>query len=422
MSSKAGTHCCVINCSNNSVNKGENLKFYSFSIKPHKAEQTQKWISAIRRINADGSPWKPSKYSRICKKHFINNEKCDSPLSPSYLPTIFPAVYKKSNLSENFIESTTRRCKKCILKHIINSFNTDCINILQENIENRCQETQVDFLLETNSIISNYNMFICKTYNSNDKCEGETQANFERSVSAKLLNSKRMKDVIYGSDITFEDKCVGPEDYSAKRNCISKCKSGFHGYESIVSDEEMNNLAGVRIKVFQLLLTLIVNVSSEKISKENYLLLFFMNIKLGLSSSALGVLFNIHRTTASRYFKSSLQILVIKCKDLITWPSKETIKELLPDAFKDKYRNCRIIIDCTEFPTEQPAEISQRVQFYSHYKKGFTIKVLVGCTPNGYISLLVIISVLVVALLRSIAMDLGACAIRKEGNQKESRH
>ncbi|XP_066603636.1 uncharacterized protein [Prorops nasuta] len=197
-----------------------------------------------------------------------------------------------------------------------------------------------------------------------------------------------MKDVICGSDITFEDKCVGPEDYSAKRNCISKYKSGFHGYESIVSDEEMNTLAGVRIKVFQLLLTLIVNVNSEKISKENYLLLFLMKIKLGLSSSALGVLFNIHRTTTSRYFKNSLQILVIKCKDLITWPSKGTIKELLPDAFKDKYRNCRIIIDCTEFPTEQPAEISQRVQFYSHYKKGFTIKVLVGCTPNGYISII----------------------------------
>ena len=58
----------------------------------------------------------------------------------------------------------------------------------------------------------------------------------------------------------------------------------------------------------------------------------------------------------------------------------------MPDSFKEKYGNSRIKIDCTEFPVEQAPQVNERVHFYSHYKKGFTLKVLVGCTPNGFIS------------------------------------
>ena len=58
----------------------------------------------------------------------------------------------------------------------------------------------------------------------------------------------------------------------------------------------------------------------------------------------------------------------------------------MPSCFKETYPTCRVIIDYTEFKVEEPPEVPQRVHFYSHYKKGFTIKVLVGCTPAGKIS------------------------------------
>lgn len=68
------------------------------------------------------------------------------------------------------------------------------------------------------------------------------------------------------------------------------------------------------------------------------------------------------------------------------WPCREVIDSTMPAEFLEKYANCRAIVDCTEFRTEQPAGIANRVQFYSHYKKGFRIKVLVGCTPGGLVS------------------------------------
>ncbi|KAL1486413.1 hypothetical protein MTO96_031399, partial [Rhipicephalus appendiculatus] len=44
----------------------------------------------------DGSPWEPTKNSRICSQHFINGEKSNDPRSPAYVPTIFPSVYGRT--------------------------------------------------------------------------------------------------------------------------------------------------------------------------------------------------------------------------------------------------------------------------------------------------------------------------------------
>jgi hypothetical protein len=60
----------------------------------------------------------------------------------------------------------------------------------------------------------------------------------------------------------------------------------------------------------------------------------------------------------------------------------------MPQEVRDFNENIRVIIDCTEIPVEQPPDISQRVNLYSHYKKGFRVKSLVGCTPDGQIPFL----------------------------------
>ena len=76
-----------------------------------------------------------------------------------------------------------------------------------------------------------------------------------------------------------------------------------------------------------------------------------------------------------------------RCKNLVRWPSREVVDALMPDVFKPEYEKCRVIIDCTEFRTEQPPGIDNRVFIFSHYKKGFRVKVLICCTPDGHISL-----------------------------------
>jgi len=109
-------------------------------------------------------------------------------------------------------------------------------------------------------------------------------------------------------------------------------------------------------------------------------------IKCGLNFSALSVLFNINRTTVTRIFYSVLQHLSNVCQNFITWPSRHIVDETMPKCLKKNYSKCRVIIDCTEFLVETPSSIEHRVFFYSQYKKGYRLKILVGCIPSGFIS------------------------------------
>lgn len=162
--------------------------------------------------------------------------------------------------------------------------------------------------------------------------------------------------------------------------------SGFHGVNSLTVVSDYVELAGVSLKVFQFLLVMVPDNNKFKMTNENRLLLFLMKIKLGMSYCSLGILFSIHRTTASRIFLHLLETLCIKTKDYIFWPSKYTVQKFLPPAFKIHYPNTRVIIDCTEVKAEQPHQVDQRNFMYSFYKSSYTIKFLVGITPSGFIS------------------------------------
>jgi hypothetical protein len=78
----------------------------------------------------------------------------------------------------------------------------------------------------------------------------------------------------------------------------------------------------------------------------------------------------VHRTTV-RIFHILLEEITQTCRNFVQWSPKETAHALMPQEFRDFNESCRVIIDCTEIPVEQLADISQRVYLYSHYKKGF---------------------------------------------------
>ncbi|XP_064461554.1 uncharacterized protein LOC135371427 [Ornithodoros turicata] len=101
--------------------------------------------------------------------------------------------------------------------------------------------------------------------------------------------------------------------------------------------------------------------------------------------SFLSVLFGIHRTTVSNIIKSAICILAEILGTAVFFPSKESVLENLTVYF-DKFKNTRIVLDCTEVALERPGDLVSRILTYSHYKKTYTAKVLIGCTPSGFIS------------------------------------
>ena len=71
---------------------------------------------------------------------------------------------------------------------------------------------------------------------------------------------------------------------------------------------------------------------------------------------------------------------------LIFWPDRNVIRRNLPASFRKYYPRCSIIIDCSEIFIETPSSLDIGAMCWSNYKHNFTIKYLIGITPNGAIS------------------------------------
>ncbi|XP_066593152.1 uncharacterized protein [Prorops nasuta] len=404
---RSGSLCCVLGCPNNLKNS-PGTKFYRFQAVSYKLEQRNKWINAIRRANPDGSSWQPTPWSRLCSRHFIGNEKSGHPLSPSYLPTIFSYIHRQ-NASAKYVIGRFKRAvsqaaaRNCTETFVAKEQKTHRKTIIINTIEETSQGMDLEDLISTvkdeacqcNFIeekSENCKIFICNRIQGSSFCEAETQAYISPSNLKNGVNKKKCtKDVSCGYNITFVDACIGVDFERNSCNIdLNGYINGISGFSTIKNDQDMLDLAGVDVNTFIILLDFFTaGVDNRtKLSKENKLLVFLFKIKLGLTFSAIGVLFNIHRTTVSRIFYSLLNELSQTCKQFIQWPPKETIQTLMPPEFRQINKNVRVIIDCTEIPVEQPNNISQRVHLYSHYKKGFRVKILVGCTPHGQISFL----------------------------------
>ena len=89
---KSGRNCCVVGCS--SRQGRDETKFFHVVRKQYPL-QGQAWVTAIARINPDGTPWTPSPYTLICGQHFIQGKPSNIADSPDYIPTIFPTGHRR---------------------------------------------------------------------------------------------------------------------------------------------------------------------------------------------------------------------------------------------------------------------------------------------------------------------------------------
>lgn len=302
----------------------------------------------------------------MCSEHFVNNERSKDPNSPSYIPSLFPDIYKrkpvnKQQQSDRYNRKIKRQ--KVVVSNDVEPLDVEIIEIPQyDKVNSVCSVgTQVMFDFNINQF-----KFECEFNKSN--CDVGTLAHIPPLPNNSIERS--VKSVACGLDIS----------------CLKL--DSFQGFNSVLHDSQLKDLTGTTFKVFNLLLSLVPHSYCGTISKENKLMIFLIKIKHFITYSAIGVLFNVNRTTVSRIFFSILEVLVSKTKQFIFWPNKRTILETLPRAFKDNFPNCRCIIDCTEIKTEQPSSVEQRVYMYSRYKSAYTVKTLVAITPSGLISFL----------------------------------
>ena len=112
-------------------------------------------------------------------------------------------------------------------------------------------------------------------------------------------------------------------------------------------------------------------------------LLLLCRLKSNFTIWHLSFLFGIATGTVEAHFTMWLSFVYFKVASISWWPSKETVMSTMPQSMKNKFPSTRVIIDCSEFPAQNPSSLSMQKLMYSQYKGRVTVKVLLGIMPGG---------------------------------------
>ena len=111
-------------------------------------------------------------------------------------------------------------------------------------------------------------------------------------------------------------------------------------------------------------------------------------LRQGFPEEHLAYLYGVHvsQTTISRIIITWVNLLYLRLKDVLMWPSREMVNKHMPEQFKEKYPSTRMIIDYTEVKCQMPCSLRLNSELFSSYKNHTTLKSRVGITPGGALS------------------------------------
>lgn len=102
--------------------------------------------------------------------------------------------------------------------------------------------------------------------------------------------------------------------------------------------------------------------------------------------AVLAILFKaIFGETCRAWYNSSIPLFAKILKPLINWSNKTEIVSNLPSRFNN-FQDIIVILDCTEIAVQSPKYFSCGIKLYSNYKGTFTIKCMIGISPDGLIT------------------------------------
>lgn len=127
-------------------------------------------------------------------------------------------------------------------------------------------------------------------------------------------------------------------------------------------------------------------INPDIISVENQFLLTVMKLRRHYTNQELAMFFEISLKTVSNIFVTWINFMYFQWKELNMWPEKDIVAFFTPLDFNLKFPGTRIIVDGTEIPLRKPKNPDAQQKTWSTYKNQNTLKVLVGCTPGGFVA------------------------------------
>ncbi|KAJ8677229.1 hypothetical protein QAD02_013016 [Eretmocerus hayati] len=162
------------------------------------------------------------------------------------------------------------------------------------------------------------------------------------------------------------------------------------------TDQQLSSATGIEsFKLLDIIVNCMRTATDHKYEKKNIIMdtrksviMTYVKIKHNISYRFLSLVFGsiITEQHCGRIFVQTILMLNKIMKAIaLPWPTRETIKRNLLQCFEG-FENTRIVLDCTEIFIQKPQNSCCRIQVYSNYKGGDTIKLMTGVSPGGNMS------------------------------------
>ncbi|XP_058808522.1 uncharacterized protein LOC131674060 [Phymastichus coffea] len=243
------------------------------------------------------------------------------------------------------------------------------------------QESQTYFL----SSCAEQTTFICNRYIyvTSNFADSEVQAEISEIDVQNIRNKKQTKDVeiqCYSSLAHFIDTLIDSNEITSE---TKQKLSGFLRFRSIATDAKLEIMVGVNWAIFDFLLAKIVNSPNEfKLRKEYILMIFLMKIKSGWTFANLGKFLKLNETITFNIFLSTLECLSTLSRYLVKRLNTSVLQAKLTKSLN---LSSRVIVDCVLFEISITSYLDKQILCYSNEKQYYSIKVLIGVSPSGFI-------------------------------------
>ena len=129
------------------------------------------------------------------------------------------------------------------------------------------------------------------------------------------------------------------------------------------------------------------NSDGLKLSAFQQFMLVMLKLRLNSPLSDIAHRFGVSQPTVSRILLRWLTAMDIRLGPLIRWPDRDSLRAAMPLCFQENFgNNVAVVIDCFEVFIERPSNLLARACTWSSYKHHNTVKVLLGMTPKGVVS------------------------------------
>jgi hypothetical protein len=406
------SHCCVPLCSQQGyrLSNGEKVSYFNF---PKDKTARKQWIHAIRRD--EGNYFKIHDKTKVCSLHFKPDD-----LKKSLNGRIF---VKEGNIPSKFewkLESPKKRKAPTFRQPLVK--NTTCNNVpstsshadftvskvndneellkeevtdlkrVQEVLERTIKHTE-DSLRDAKETISNLQQENCDLKKSICLIQEESVQNsghMKKQIEILKKQSEIIEPLLNLNSLTSDQDIAfytGFPNYDIFIALFNYLNPGTHGeniryvrekpndFYVAIDDGEPEKENGERKKG-----------RPKKLKPIEEYFMVLCRLRRGFSIQHLSHLFGVASSSVSRSLTAWINFMYLKFGQINLWPSKQLVQDTMPDVFKEKYPNTRVIIDCTEIRCEMPGSLLLNGELFSSYKNHTTLKGLIGIAPSGAIT------------------------------------